>query len=219
MIELNISVFLEISFIFLSILAEIPLIKSWLKRRNRIDVAILILLGSLQLSSIFRIIFAIDLYPNLLFGELLSVLYILSLIVLTIEVDFLFYLKDWKRFYSFPVVISFYTGLGLFLVDFIYVYILYTIVVALSSFILFLKEGKKNKNGLALSLGLFIMVYGIAIIFMDPFISSLLHLISMILLFLGTSGTFDKVFPVDEEEEQKIKNVWVSSMVSKKNEN
>ncbi len=210
MLDVIVLTILEIVVITLAALSEVPLVKKLKETRNKLFLGVILILITIQIASIFQILLYFQI--TLTIGKALILSELLWLILLTIISLFLLYLKNLKKFYTLPIVVSFFIGFGLVLFDDFTAYIIYTGISGVLGSILLLLDGKKNNNGLVFSMGiaLLINVLGAIIVFLFylEIVGSIIGIVGMVVLVLGSYEIIDKYFLVDKEEEKKIKSSY-----------
>ena len=216
MSETLIFVIIEALFILICVLAHKAVIKEWGENHNKINIALVVYIASYELTALYRIISIVQPEFNIVFGEALTIIHILSMISLCLQLGFLFYIKKQRKLYSSPIIIAFYIGAGLMIVDSALIFIVYAASSAIITFIFLIQEGKKNNNGLAIGLGVFIIIFGMSSMIKVLILQAIVQLISVVILLAGTSRFIDKFMLLDKEKELKISNVWISRMVIKK---
>ncbi|TXT58436.1 MAG: membrane protein of unknown function [Promethearchaeota archaeon] len=149
---------------------------------------------------------------NLRIGEGLKITLLFAVITTSIEFDFVLYLKRKTKLYSLPAISGFFIGAGLLLFNATMAFIIFGAVISSFTFIILTIEGKRNENGLLFGLGIFFLIYGFAQMAQFLVIIGTFHLLSIIVLIIGTSGFFNRNILINKEEEEKIKNVWISKM-------
>jgi hypothetical protein len=153
-------------------------------------------------------------------GEKLTIGNVLAHLLILASLQFFFYLKNWKTFYTFPIVATFILFISLYLTPDDIINLLFGLMV----FFFILIDGIKSKNGIEIGTS-FITWFALSCFSTDNPAESILFAIfrglSMIFLFLGVSGILDKIFEEflpDKEKEQKIKNTWITRRVVLKQE-
>lgn len=209
--------------LILLFLSEIPVVKRLKKTTNPLYVALIIYLLSNQFYFIYNIIdtlhvgfFGFNL--NVIVGQGLTINNIIFLIILTLQGFFMVFLLGKERLFSFPFIASFYVGLFLILVDLRIVLRIYGGIIGLTSGAYLILNGKKNRNGLILSLGLYLIINEVGFQFVHDLRQVIIMLISSVVLLLGMRGYIDKYFLIDEKEEKKIKGTWIARRVEFSND-
>ncbi|TFF97182.1 MAG: hypothetical protein EU547_05040 [Promethearchaeota archaeon] len=200
----------------LTVVILILSIKKYIKSRININLFLTILFGIICFTA-FRVLLTTHSFvPNqIIIGENLSVLVILTVIILFIPLEFLFYLLRWKKLYSLPIVLGFFIFLNLFLEDVIIFYRIGTIIIGAISFFTLIYEGIKRKNGDIMSFA-FVFMYGLAYFPITQILGLTFQFIGLAFLLIGTSGLIDKYVLVDDITQQKvenIKNTWIAKRV------
>ncbi|MFX1497930.1 MAG: hypothetical protein ACFFBH_10410 [Promethearchaeota archaeon] len=214
---LNLEYIIPESFIIaFAVLALMPVFKNWKESKNRMYIAIFAYtIGVIGYSgiNIFTYLFEIDtndyLIGSLRFG------FILGYMLLTIQFEFILYLRGLTKFYTLPLVIAFYLVLGHILNTTSMVFILYAMMVSYAPAYFLLRDGKKKRNGLAFGMGLFFLIWGIGQAIPIILITGIFRAIAMIMFFFGTRGFYEKYIFVSQEEEQKIIGTWIAKFVAK----
>ncbi|MFX1317025.1 MAG: hypothetical protein ACFE9T_14275 [Promethearchaeota archaeon] len=205
------------SFIFvLFILALIKMLKLYSEHKNRIYIAIIIYIIAITASTFFNLItyFTVLSLDIVIAGGLqLGILFAFTLF--TIQVEFIFYLARLKKLYSLPFVINFYLIVGLVISPNMIAFMIYASIIGIILPYLLIREGKKNRNGLAVGMGLFFFTWGLGQMISIDIIFQILKIIGTIFFYLGTQGFFDKYIVIDQEEEKKIMGTWISKLVAR----
>ncbi len=213
MIEALTYVALEGIVIFLTILAGKAIIDLWRRNRNKINAMMALYLIFLVIGSITRIQEFMNVAFNFTIGAGFQIYHIFGLLVIGFQLVFTLYVKEWKRFYYFPLVASVFVATGLIQYDFEYFFVGFALLSTFIPSILLSHIGIKNRNGTVFMLGVFIMVNGIALN-VRGLIGIIIRLVAMVLLFAGNSGFVDKYLLVDKTEKVRLQNVWISKLVS-----
>jgi hypothetical protein len=160
-------------------------------------------------------------------GALLSTWYLIPMLSIMAELQFVLYILRKYKFYSIPVILTFFVSLGLFQYDTIAAYDMVMLPIAFITPNLFMWKGKGNRDGLTFSIGVFSLFdYGIAytinsimkyalnfsgVILYLPLLFSALF--AVFYLNLGTWGWLDRHVFYDKQREKQIKNAWVSRLI------
>jgi hypothetical protein len=207
----------EIAYFIMGVISVFTMIKHWKMNSNRMLIAVSIYICAVLVRSIIDIaIFAFDLNIDVKIAGGLTIGMILGFVLFTIQIEFLLYLKDLPKLYTLPLFSSLYLALGRVLVDTIMPFIIYAMIVSYGSAYFLIKDGRKSRNGLAIGMGLFFLIYGLGQTFQT--IEALfvaLRIIAMVTLLLGTRGFYEKYVFVNVEKEQKIKGTWIAKLVIK----
>jgi hypothetical protein len=160
-----------------------------------------------------QLLFGLGIFLDVFFGENLSINGIISLIILLIPIQFLLYLKEWKRYYYLPLIFAFYSLYNLYFVPDNTIFRVSSIVLGAIAFVILIFNGIRRRNGVSISIG-FIFLYGLAYSeTLTLLTGAISRLIGVLVLLLGTSGILDKFVLIDDEKEEKIKNTWIAKMV------
>jgi len=204
-----------IIFVF-SFLILVLSIKNYLKSRININLFLLILFAIICFVALREIIIIHSPAPDeIIIGESLSIKIILTLVILFIPLEFLFYLLGWRKLYSLPTVLGFYILLNLFLEDVILYYRIATITIGAISFFTLLYQGIKRKNGEVVSFA-FVFMYGLSYFPITQFLGLLFQFIGLAFILLGVSGLIDRYILLDEQTQEKVKNIkntWIAKRV------
>jgi hypothetical protein len=207
---------IELAYFILGVISVITMIKHWKMNSNRMLIAISIYLIAVLVRSIIDIaIYSFDLDIDILVSGGLTVGIIIGFVLFTIQLEFLLYLKNLPKLYTLPLIISFYLALGRTLVDTSMPFITYAMIVSYGSAYYLIKDGRRSRNGLAIGMGLFFLMWGLGSTFQIEFLFVVLRLTAMVALFLGTRGFYEKYVFVNVEEEQKIMGTWIAKLVVK----
>lgn len=210
---------LEIIIIFLVIISINPIIRKLKQTKNKIYLGVILFQIAILTYSITQLY--IYYYGTIqTFGAALDLTSILWLLIITLEIQFFLYLKNLKKLYTLPFIISFFIAAGLVLIADMNPLIYYSILSVFFIGFLLIREGYKNRNGIPFSLGLLIILMGMGFLLnqflINELIRSIFWIIGMSFFFLGSWGFFDKYILIDKLEEQKIKNTWIARLVIEK---
>jgi len=207
----------EIAYFIMGVISVVTLIKHWKMNSNRMLIAVSIYVCAVLIRSVIDItIYAFDLNIDITVAGGLTIGMILGFILFTIQLEFLLYLKNLPKLYTLPLFSSFYIALGRVLVDTAIPFILYAMIVSYGSAYFLIKDGRKSRNGLAIGMGLFFLIYGFGQTFaMIEVLFVILRIVAMVALLLGTRGFYEKYVFVNVEEEQKIMGTWIAKLVVK----
>lgn len=207
---------IEIAYFILGVISVITMIKHWKMNSNRMLIAVSIYIIAVLFRSIIDIaIYSFDLNIDVKVAGGLTIGMIMGFILFTIQLEFLLYLKDLPKLYSLPVITSLYLALGRTLVDTSMPFIIYAMIVSYGSAYFLIKDGRKSRNGLAIGMGLFFLIWGLGSTFQVETLFVILRLVAMVALLLGTRGFYEKYVFVNVEEEQKIMGTWIAKLVLK----
>ena len=212
MIEVITNVVLEGIVVFLTILAGKGIFNLWKSSKNRINAMMAIYILFLAIGSITRIQEFMELSIDFTIGAGFQIYHIFGLLVIGFQFAFVFYIKEWKRFYYFPLVASIFVAIGLIQYNFEYFFIAFALLSTFIPAALLTYIGVKNRNGVVFMLAVFILVNGIALN-VRGLAGIIIRLVAMVMLFAGTSGFVDKYLLIDKVEKLRLQNVWISKIV------
>jgi hypothetical protein len=206
----------EIIAIVVLILALRPTLKKWKDSKNRMYIAVSFYAVAVIIYSfltLFSFIYEID--TNIYVIGWVKIGYILGYILFIVQFEFILYLRRLKKFYTLPFVVTFYLVVGNLLSESAMPFIIYAVLLTFIPAYLLLRDGKRNRNGLAIGMGLLFLFWGIGQSIQVPVFFQLCKLLGAISFYLGTIGFYEKyVFP-NQEEEAKIMGTWISKLVVK----
>jgi len=210
------SLIFEVVFLIFCVITILFILRTYLEIKESIYLALIVFFAVLLFNSIFRSanLFFIEL--DLVIGARLSLSNIIALLIFNIQLRFFFYLKKLTKLYWLPLVISFYIGFGLIINESLIFFISYAVVIGFVIPIILLREGRKTRNGLAVGLGLFFLIYGLSKMLQIPLVPEILRIFGVIISTLAVSEFFDKHLFYDKEEKEKIQNAWISKLTDKK---
>ncbi len=207
---------IELVFFTLGVMTVLTTLKDWKLTRNRILIAISIYLVVVLGKSINDIvIYLFDLDIEIIVAGGLTIGLIIGFLLFAIQLEFLFYLKHLPKLYTLPFFCSFFLALGRVLVDSSMPFIIYAMIVSYGSAYYLIKDGRKSRNGLAIGMGLFFLIWGLGAQFQINIVLLSFKLVAMVALLLGTRGFYEKYVVVNIEEEQKVIETWIARLVVK----
>ncbi|TFF89245.1 MAG: hypothetical protein EU549_01300 [Promethearchaeota archaeon] len=189
----------------------------WKRNRNRINLILVTIFLILQISTILTILSLMGVGSDLIFGKGLSLILIFSIIIISIEFNFILYLKRKSKLYSLPAISGFFIGAGLVIFNALMAFIIFGAIVSVFTLVILTIEAKKNENSFLLGLGIFFLIYGLSQMAHFLILIGIFHLISVIILIFGSSGFFNRNILVNKEEKEKIRNVWISKITVRGN--
>jgi hypothetical protein len=206
----------EIILFAFGVLSLLNIIKSWKQNKNRILIAISVYLISVLIRCLIDIIiYLFDINLDVKIVGYLPFGQILANLLLVIQLEFMFYLKKLTKFYPFPPIMAFYLLVGRILVDSGFVFIVYITIATFSSAYFLIKDGRNKRNGLAVGMGIFFIVWGVGQMIPIPMILGIFKVIGMIAMYLGTRGFYERYIFVNVQEEEKIVGTWISKLVAR----
>jgi hypothetical protein len=203
---------IEIFIIGMAVISLVASIEKWNKSKINLNLFLIFLLGIVVFSSVRQLVFLSGIVEDITFGENLTILTVVTIILEIIPMQFLFYLKNWRKFYTFPVIFGFYISTAFFLSENELFYLLILIIVGVFLFIILFIEGIRAKNGISISISL-IFLYGLAyfpgIFFL---LSGIMRLMALVGITMGVFEFYEKYILIDKEVEKKVKNTWIAKM-------
>jgi hypothetical protein len=188
-------------------------VKKWRESKININLFLMVFFVALIFTAFRQFMFGLGIILDIFFGENLSINGIISLIIILVPIQFLFYLKEWRRYYYLPIIFAFYSFYNLYFVPDNTIFRISSIILGAIAFGILIVDGIRSKNGMAIAIA-FVFMYGLAYSeTLTLLTGALFRLIGVILVLLGTSGIFDKYILIDDEKEAKIKNTWIAKMV------
>ena len=206
---------LEVVFWVFCIVTILIILRTYLEIRESIYLGLMVFFAAMLFNSLFRII-NLFITLDLTVGVKLSSSNIIALLIFSIQLRFFLYLKKLIKLYWLPLVASFYIGFGLIVNASLIFFISYAVVIGFVIPVILLREGRKTRNGLAVGLGIFFLIYGLSKMLQVPFVPELLRIIGIIISTLAVLEFFDKYLFYDKEEKEKIQNAWISKLTDKK---
>jgi len=207
---------IEIAYFIFGILTILTTIRHWKTNKNRMLIAVSIYIAAVLVRSIIDMAvygFSFDIDIQVAGG--LTIGMIMGFILFTIQLEFMFYLMDLPKLYTLPIIASTYLLMGRILVDSAMPFIIYAMITSYGSAFFLIKDGRKSRNGLAIGMGLFFLIWGLGSTFQVETLFVILRLVSMVALLLGARGFYEKYVFVNVEEEQKIMGTWIAKLVIK----
>ncbi|MHA1623991.1 MAG: hypothetical protein ACTSXN_10060 [Promethearchaeota archaeon] len=206
----------EVVYFLLGILSMINTLRSWRENKNRILIAISIYVGSVLMRSILDMVtYSADLNLDFIIAGTLTFGQVIGNVLFIIQVEFVLYLKKQTKFYTVPFIISFYLIVGRILVDSAIPFIIYAMIVSYGSAFNLIKDGRKKRNGLAIGMGLFFLLFGIGQTINIEIGFVIFKAVAMLTLYLGTRGFYEKYVWPDVKMEEKVLTTWISKLVIK----
>jgi len=207
---------IEIIYFVLGLITILTTIKHWKSNKNKMLIAVSVYIAAVLVRSIFDIgIYALSFDVDVIIAGYLDVGMVMGLLLFTIQLNFMFYLMDLPKLYTLPIIISLYLMIARILLDSIWPFVIYAMITSYGSAFFLIKDGRKSRNGLAIGMGLFFLLWGIGQTIQVDVVFINFKLVSMIALLLGTRGFYEKYVFVNAEEEQKIMGTWIAKLVVK----
>jgi len=207
---------MELVYFTMGLIAVLTTLKHWKMNKNRMLLAASIYVVAVLFRSTIDIaIYSFDLDIDIKVAGGITIGMILGFILFTIQLEFMFYLKNLPKLYTLPLFCSFYLAIGRVLVDSPMPFIIYAMIVSYGSSYFLIKDGRKSRNGLAIGMGLFFFIWGLGQLFQAEIVFISFRIVAMLALLLGTKGFYEKYVFVNVEEEQKIMGTWIAKLVVK----
>ena len=209
--ELLITEFIVLAFIIASIY---PMIYRWKQTKNRVFIAISVYMSAVATYAAIMILsYILEFDMNIDLIGYLPIGHILGYMMFTIQAVFLLYVIGWKKLYTFPFVFSFYLLSYSIMVNTSMHFIIYAVIISWIPAIFFMQQGRKNRNGIAFGMGLFLLIWGLGQSIPIPIVFQFFKIGALVLFYLGVKGFYEKYIFVDQKEEQKIKATWITKFV------
>ncbi|MHA2288997.1 MAG: hypothetical protein ACXABG_09430 [Promethearchaeota archaeon] len=207
---------IEIVYFVMGILTILTTLRHWRANKNRMLIAVSIYIAAVLVRSIIDMaVYAFNFDIDVQLAGGLTIGMIMGFTLFTIQLEFMFYLMDLPKLYTLPVIVSTYLLVGRILVDSSMPFIIYAMITSYGSAFFLIKDGRKGRNGLAIGMGLFFLIWGLGSTFQVETLFVILRLVAMIALLLGARGFYEKYVFVNVEEEQKIMGTWIAKLVVK----
>ena len=204
---------LYISFCALSIF---QVTKKWREDKNKMYLVIILYVLTLVFVSLIYIMAvftefntSIVISGNLTFGLALA------FFTNVIQVEFVLYLRKYNKLYTLPVIATLYIAFGLLLNGSTIIFVLYSMVVGFGLSSVLIRDGKKQRNGLAMGMGIFFLIYGIGAMLRSDMLLDIFRVAGVLVFFVSSTGFFEKYVFVNEDVEKRIMGTWISKLVVK----
>ena len=207
---------IEIIYFVLGLMTIFTTIKNWKTNKNRMLIAVSVYIAAVLVRSVIDMaVYAFSFDIDIKVVGNLTVGMIMGFILFTIQLEFMFYLMNLPKLYTLPIIVSTYLIMGRILVDSSMPFIIYAMITSYGSAFFLIKDGRKSRNGVAIGMGLFFLIWGLGSTFQIEVLFVILRLVAMIALLLGARGFYEKYVFVNIEEEQKIMGTWIAKLVVK----
>ncbi|MFX0175150.1 MAG: hypothetical protein ACFE85_02850 [Candidatus Hodarchaeota archaeon] len=206
----------EIMIVALGIVALIPNIKKWKDSKNRMYMAVIVYTVAVISHAFFETIAGLlDVNTNIKFISSLRIGYVIGYVLFIIQFEFMLYLRALVKLYSLPFIITFYLIVGNIIIDNSMPFIIYAMILSYGPAYILLRDGKRNRNGLAIGMGLFFLIWGSGQMMPNLFVVGIFKVVATCTLVLGSKGFYEKYIFLNQEEEQKIMGTWIAKFVVK----
>jgi len=204
---------LYISFCALSIF---QVTKKWREDKNKMYLVIILYIMTLVFVSLIYIMAVFtEFNTSIVIGGNLTFGLALAFFTNVIQVEFLLYIRKYNKLYTLPLIATLYIAFGLLLNSSTIFFVLYSIVVGFGLSSVLIRDGKKQRNGLAMGMGIFFLIYGIGAMLRNDMLLDIFRVAGIVVLFVSSTGFFEKYVFVNEEAEKRIMGTWISKLVVK----
>ncbi len=152
---------------------------------------------------------------SIVIGGNLTIGLALAFFTNTIQVEFVLYLRKYNKLYTLPVIATLYIAFGLLLNGSTIIFVLYSMVVGFGFSSVLIRDGKKQRNGLAMGMGIFFLIYGIGAMLRSDMLLDIFRVAGVLVFFVSSTGFFEKYVFVNEDVEKRIMGTWISKLVVK----
>ena len=204
---------LYISFCALSIF---QVTKKWREDKNKMYLVIILYVLTLVFVSLIYIMAVFtEFNTSIVIGGKLTVGLALAFFTNIIQVEFVLYLRKYNKLYTLPVIATLYIAFGLLLNGSTIIFVLYSMVVGFGLSSVLIRDGKKQRNGLAMGMGIFFLIYGIGAMLRSDMLLDIFRVVGIVVLYVSSTGFFEKYVFVNEDVEKRIMGTWISKLVVK----
>ena len=207
---------MQIIYISFCALSIFQVTKKWREDKNKMYLVIILYIITLILVSLLYImaIFT-EFNTSIVIGGNLTVGLALAFFSNVVQVEFVLYLRKYNKLYTLPLIATFYIAFGLLLNSSTIFFVLYAMVVGFGFSSVLIRDGKKQRNGLAMGMGIFFLIYGIGSIFRNDMFLDIFRVVGVVVFFISSTGFFEKYVFVNQEAEKRIMGTWISKLVVK----
>lgn len=204
---------LYISFCALSIF---QVTKKWREDKNKMYLVIILYIMTLVFVSLIYIMAVFtEFNTSIVIGGNLTFGLALAFFTNVIQVEFLLYIRKYNKLYTLPLIATLYIAFGLLLNGSTIFFVLYSMVVGFGLSSVLIRDGKKQRNGLAMGMGIFFLIYGIGAMLRNDMLLDIFRVAGIVVLYVSSTGFFEKYVFVNEEVEKRIMGTWISKFVVK----
>jgi len=205
---------MQIIYISFCTLSLFQVKKKWREDKNKMYLIIILYIVLLVLVSLIYImaIFT-EFNTSIVIGGNLTVGLALAFFTNAIQVEFVLYLRKYNKFYTLPLIATLYIAFGLLLNSSTIIFVLYSMVVGFGFSSVLIRDGKKQRNGLAMGMGIFFLIYGIGAMLQNYMLLDIFRVAGVVVFFVSSTGFFEKYVFVNEEIEERIMKTWISKLV------
>ena len=205
---------MQIIYISFCTLSLFQVKKKWREDKNKMYLIIILYIVLLVLVSLIYImaIFT-EFNTSIVIGGNLTVGLVLAFFTNVIQVEFVLYLRKYNKFYTLPLIATFYIAFGLMLNSSTIFFVLYSVIIGFGFSSVLIRDGKKQRNGLAMGMGIFFLIYGIGAMLGNAMLLDIFRVAGVVVFFVSSTGFFEKYVFVNEEIEERIMKTWISKLV------
>ncbi len=207
--------------ILVCLLAFLSAVFQWKESKNTLDVGVMILVGVLTSSIVAQIITSV--YQNYLGDEAIlpslgymGLIDLFQLLTGFVYAWFIFYLMDWKRMYSIPLVSSYFSGLLLGMYDIDLPFRIFTGAAVVVGSLVLLYNSIKNKHALSLALAICGILFVVNVLlrsFGILYARVIAQNLGVMSIILAENGWIDEHIFFDKVERNKVRNVWIAKRI------
>jgi len=205
---------MQVIYISFCALSIFQVTKKWREDKNKMYLVIILYVITLVLVSLIYImaIFT-EFNTSIVIGGNLTVGLTLAFFTNVVQVEFVLYLRKYNKLYTLPLIATFYIAFGLLLNSSTIFFVLYAMVVGFGFSSVLIRDGKKQRNGLAMGMGIFFLIYGIGSMFRSEMLLDFFRVAGVVIFYVSSTGFFEKYVFVNEEAEKRIMGTWISKLV------
>jgi len=207
---------MQIIYISFCALSIFQVKKKWREDKNKMYLVIILYIMTLVFVSLIYIMAVFtEFNTSIVIGGNLTFGLALAFFTNVIQVEFLLYLRKYNKLYTLPLIATLYIAFGLLLNGSTIFFVLYSMVVGFGLSSVLIRDGKKQRNGLALGMGIFFLIYGIGAMLRNDILLDIFRVAGVVVFFVSSTGFFEKYVFVNEEVEKRIMGTWISKLVVK----
>jgi len=207
---------MQVIYISFCALSIFQVTKKWREDKNKMYLIIILYIVTLVFVSLIYImaIFT-EFNTSIVIGGNLTVGLALAFFTNVIQVEFVLYLRKYNKFYTLPLIATLYIAFGLLLNSSTIIFVLYSMVVGFGFSSVLIRDGKKQRNGLAMGMGIFFLIYGIGAMLQNSMLLDIFRVVGVVVFFVSSTGFFEKYVFVNKDVENRIMGTWISKLVVK----
>ena len=205
---------MNVLYISFCVLSLFQVTKKWREDKNRMYIIIVFYIMTLILVSLLYIMAIYTAFnTSIVIGGNLTVGLALAFFTNVVQVEFVLYLRKYNKFYTLPLIGTFYIAFGLLLNSSTIFFVLYAMIVGFGFSSVLIRDGKKQRNGLAMGMGIFFLIYGIGSMARSDMFLDIFRVAGVVVFYISSTGFFEKYVFVNEEAEKRIMGTWISKLV------